>query len=85
LSPRGDLSPLPASQAVALLSIGVAAPTGFWRSPLWLLRGKPREVMKEIIGTVWPDYDAVILLGRYSGQSRSGYACWDGSQGNLLA
>lgn len=41
--------------------VAVEPPAGFLRKLSWLLFGK-KQLTKEIVEIVWPDYDAIVLM-----------------------
>jgi hypothetical protein len=63
LEPAGDYCFVPKREPIRKFEpVALEVPTGFWRTLLWLFRGRPRAAMKELTEIVWPDYDAIVML-----------------------
>jgi uncharacterized protein YbaR (Trm112 family) len=55
------LVPISCLSTLPFLQGGVAgSPSGFWARIIWVISGR-KPLVKEVIETQWPEYDAIIL------------------------
>lgn len=60
LEKKGDYVLIPKREPVRRYEPVAGSPSGFWARLIWIITGR-KPLVKEVVETMWPEYDAIIL------------------------